>query len=386
MTRILAAAICIAALAGCDQRTRFATFNASLNRSQQGQLVKDLSTPSDKQAQNVAEIIQRVRPDVLLVNEFDFDPDGRAAELFQSNYLSVPHNGAKPIRYEHCVVVATNTGMPSEYDLDNDGTVTTRPGSRGYGGDCMGFGEFPGQYGFVIYSRFPVEDKSIRTYQEFLWRGLPGAMLPTKPDGSPWYSEQALAVLRLSSKNHVDVPISIGTTNVHVLASHPTPPAFDGPEDRNGKRNHDEIRFWSEYLAPDKPAPIAPFVIMGDLNADPNDGGSVPGAIQQLLNHPRVNSGFVPNSDGAAADSRLQAGANLRHKTPPGTDTADFNDESGPGNLRCDYVLPSKDLRVVGGGVFWPAPSDPLHRLVEMKPVASSDHRLVWLDVLVPQQ
>ena len=43
---------------------RFSTFNASLNRFTEGELVADLSTPDDAQAAAVAEIIQRVRPDV----------------------------------------------------------------------------------------------------------------------------------------------------------------------------------------------------------------------------------------------------------------------------------------------------------------------------------
>jgi len=35
--------------------------------------------------------------------------------------------------------------------------------------------------------------------------------------------------------------------------------------------------------------------------------------------------------------------------------------------------------------VFWPAPGDPLRRLVgEGAPVRSSDHRLVWVDVTLP--
>ncbi|NIS02399.1 MAG: endonuclease/exonuclease/phosphatase family protein, partial [Gemmatimonadetes bacterium] len=30
------------------------------------------------------------------------------------------------------------------------------------------------------------------------------------------------------------------------------------------------------------------FVIAGDQNSDPNDGDSIPGAVNQLLDHPRV--------------------------------------------------------------------------------------------------
>jgi len=80
-----------------QQRLRLATFNASLYRDSQGQLANDLSTPDDKQAQNIAEIIQRVRPDVLLLNEFDYDGTGRTARLFRRHYLMRGQHGAKPI-------------------------------------------------------------------------------------------------------------------------------------------------------------------------------------------------------------------------------------------------------------------------------------------------
>ena len=376
---------------------RFATFNASLKRSSEGELLRDLATPDDPQIRNVAEIIQRVRPDVLLINEFDFDADGPSggsigAKRFLVNYLQRSQNGAEAIDYPYVFVAKTNTGVPTGFDLDNDGKVASEPGSRGHGNDCHGFGQFPGQYGFVVYSKFPFEPGS-REFQAFLWRDMPGALVPTKPDGTPWYSPGALGVLRLSSKNHCDVAVEISDKVIHVLASHPTPPAFDGPEDRNGRRNFDEIRLWADYLSgaayltsrfgPGARAPET-FVLLGDMNADPIDGGSVAGAIQQLLDHSKVQGGITPRSEGAVEASRLQKGANARHKADPAFDTADFNDGS-VGNLRADYVLPSKNLKVLGSGVFWPIASDPLARLVAMSPtVASSDHRLVYLDVSVP--
>ncbi|MCL2934868.1 MAG: endonuclease/exonuclease/phosphatase family protein, partial [Trichodesmium sp. MAG_R03] len=70
-------------------QVRFATFNASLNRTETGQLIQDLSTTENEQAQKVAEIIQRVNPDILLVNEFDFDSEGIATDLFRDNYLQI---------------------------------------------------------------------------------------------------------------------------------------------------------------------------------------------------------------------------------------------------------------------------------------------------------
>jgi 3-phytase len=374
---------------------RFATFNASLNRDKSGDLLRDLSTPENVQARNVAEIIQRSRPDVLLVNEFDFDPDGRGPALFQANYLAIGQNGAEPIVYPFRYSAEVNTGVPSGLDLDNNGQVVRDPGSRGYGNDAFGFGQFPGQYGMVIYSKYPIEREAVRQFQKVLWREMPGGLLPTRLDGSPWFSPEALALVRLSSKSHWDVPIKVGERVVHVLASHPTPPAFDGPEDRNGKRNHDEIRLWADYLTggsksaylgPQSSAlPPSTFVIMGDMNADPVDGGSVPGAIGQLLDHPRVDASLIPTSRGAAEASRLQGGANTDQKGRAEQDTADFDDRS-VGNLRVDYVLPSRDLKPLGGGVFWPEESDPLARLVRMSPVvASSDHRLVYLDLAIDE-
>lgn len=372
---------------------RFATFNASLNRNNAGDLLNDLSTPNNAQAQTVAEIIQRVRPDVLLINEFDFYPNGQAAELFQDNYLSVPHNGSEPIDYPYYFVAPSNTGMPSGFDLNNNGVI-------GGPDDAFGFGFFTGQFGMAVYSRYPIDYDSIRTFQLFLWRDMPGAMLPddpATPAPADWYSPEELEVFRLSSKSHWDIPIQIGKKVVHFLVSHPTPPVFDGPEDRNGTRNFDEIRFWADYITPGNTSnyiyddqgnsgglkPGSLFVIAGDQNSDPLDGDSIPGSIQQLLEHPLVNTKVTPSSEGAVQQAALQGGANLNHRSDPAFDTADFAD-TAPGNLRADYVLPRKNLQIVDSAVFWPLNTDPLFALVGTFPFPSSDHRLVWVDVRVP--
>ncbi|WP_232071202.1 endonuclease/exonuclease/phosphatase family protein [Phytohabitans flavus] len=374
---------------------RFATFNASLNRGAEGALRADLSTPNNAQAATVAEIIQRVRPDVVLINEFDFDPE--AARLFRDNYLSVGHNGAAPITYPYHFIAPSNTGVASGFDLNNDGRVVTTPGAAGYGDDALGFGAFPGQFGMVVYSKYPIKRHDVRTFQRFRWKDMPGALLPDDPaTAAPgdFYSPAELAAFRLSSKSHWDLPIEVGKRTVHFLVSHPTPPVFDGAEDRNGRRNFDEIRFWADYIRPghgryiydDKGhrgglRPGSSFVIAGDLNSDPLDGDSIPGSAQLLLENHWVDASFRPKSAGAAEAAALQGGANATHRSDPSRDTADFADVPGPGNLRADYVLPSRGLGVHGGGVFWPVSTDPLSRLTGTFPFPSSDHRLVWLDV-----
>jgi Endonuclease/Exonuclease/phosphatase family len=374
---------------------RFATYNLSLNRPAAGQLVDNLSHPEvddvfRRQARNVAEVIQRARPDVLLINEFDFDP--AAVDLFRDNFLEVSQNGADPIEFPYAFVAPSNTGIPTGKDLDNSGTI-------GGGNDAFGFGAFPGQFGMVVYSKHPIDTRRVRTFQHFLWKDMPGNRIPT-----PFYSPDEVEILRLSSKSHWDVPIRIGHRTVHFLVSHPTPPVFDGPEDRNGRRNADEIRFWADYVAwpfrgryiyddEGRRGGLVPgqrFVIAGDQNSDPLDGDSIPGATQQLLDHPLVNARNAPTSAGAVEAAALQGGANAMHRSDPRFDTADFSD-SAPGNLRADYVLPSWNMKVERSAVFWPVLADPLSRLSGVfdpvwNPVGgfpTSDHRLVWADVRV---
>ncbi|MFH5822459.1 endonuclease/exonuclease/phosphatase family protein [Georgenia sp. AZ-5] len=368
---------------------RVATYNASLNRATEGELVADLSTPDDPQARAVAEVIQIAAPDVVLLNEFDHDAEGRAVDLFRENYLAVPQQGRDAVDYPYAYTAPVNTGVPSGLDLNNDGTV-------GGPDDALGFGAFPGQYGMVVLSRYPIDTENVRTFQNFLWKDMPGALLPddpATPEPADWYSPEELERVRLSSKSHWDVPVRVGRTTLHILAAHPTPPTFDGPEDRNGRRNHDETRFWANYVA-DRRAddyiyddagrrgglrPGTRFVIVGDYNADPVDGDSVPGAIDQLLSHRRVRDP-EPSSEGAVEADATQRGANLQHLGDPSLDTADFADTE-PGNLRVDYVLPSKRLDVEDAGVFWPEADQPGSELTGIHPFPTSDHRLVWVDL-----
>ena len=371
---------------------RFATFNASLSPFGGPSLEERLATPDDPQAKAIAEIIQRADPDVLLLNEFDFieneGSDSLALRRFLENYLAVSQHGAAPIAFDYVFLAPSNTGVPSGFDLDNDGAV-------GGGNDAFGFGLYPGHFAMVLLSKYPILEDQARTFQSFLWKDMPRALLPddpATPERRDWYTPEELEVVRLSSKSHWDVPIDIDGRTVHALVSHPTPPVFDGPEDRNGTRNHDEIRFWSDYVLPLRGRYIyddqgrrgglrflEPFVVMGDLNADPFDGDSTGDAAQQILRNPLVQRRATPESEGGVEAAELQGGANADHRGDPAFDTADFGDAApSPGNLRVDYVLPSLHLKIKRSGVFWPTQDDPLAALV-----TQSDHRLVYVDVRV---
>ena len=361
---------------------RVATFNASLNRFNAGDLGAELAAvaaggAADPQLAAVLEIIEINDPDILLINEFDYEEGN--AELM-AELTGYPYSFAAP----------SNTGTPSGVDLDGNGSV-------GGPNDAFGFGFFPGQFGMLVLSKYEITD--VRTFQTFRWIDMPGAMLPENPDGTSYYSDAALEVFRLSSKSHWDVTIDVGARGLHFLVSHPTPPVFDGPEDRNGTRNFDEIRFWADYVSPSTSGyiydddgvtggltPGSAFVIAGDQNSDPFDGDSIPGAIQQLLDSPRINTKVTPSSEGGITATIRQGDNNVLETAQ--FDTADFGEAifGGPGNLRADYVLPSKQLRILDAGVFWPADEDSFGWELTGPgfPAVSSDHRLVWIDVTVP--
>jgi endonuclease/exonuclease/phosphatase family metal-dependent hydrolase len=346
---------------------RIATFNAALSGPTRADLAARLESGQDPKLKRVAALIQSVRPAVLLLNEFDHDPDHPEAqqplvERFQKNYLAVPQFGNQPIRYAHSLSPRVNTGEATGLDLDGDGR-TDGPG------DAHGWGEFPGQYGMVLLSRYPLgptnqaQDERTRLWTDFPFHFFPGE----------FYPEAARRTLRLSSKPHRLVPLNVNGRPIGIVISHPTPPVFDGPEDRNGKRNFDEIGLVNLIVnRADRPV-----VVLGDLNADPNDGASLPGAIDQLLTNPKLQDPR-PRSEGAVAAAERDGGMNTKHKTDAALDTADWNDDAGkgPGNLRVDYVLPSVEWKVLQAGVFWPRSGERGHEWTH-----ASDHRLVWVDL-----
>lgn len=336
---IVLAAGCLGTAAPADP-IRIATWDPGLSRKGPGLLLRDIGR-NDPQVLAAAEVIAHAAPDVILLTGIDWDFEGRALEAFAAMLagagLDLPYRFAgRP-----------NSGVATGLDLDGDGRL-------GEADDAQGWGQFTGQNAMAILSRLPLGTATDHT--DLLWRDLPGHLMPDMPG-------PVASVQRLSSTAHWDVPVRTPSGPLHLLAWAATPPVFDGPGDRNGRRNHDEAAFWLRHL------PDAPFVLIGNLNLDPVDGEGRPEALNALL-------GVAQDPQPRGSYQPPQTGANADHRGDPALDTGDFDDD-GPGNLRVDYILPAKSLTVTGSGVIWPAPDDPMAAAVE----AASDHRLVWVDL-----
>ncbi|SMO79088.1 endonuclease/exonuclease/phosphatase family protein [Ruegeria faecimaris] len=320
---------------------RIATFNTELSRKGPGILLRDIRR-GDAQVRAVMQVLLETQPDIVALQGIDWDLNGETLTAFGEALRD------EGLDYPYRFTAKPNSGMETSLDLDGDGQVN---GPR----DSQGYGEFTGQGGLAILSRFPISHDDMQDFSGVLWRDLPGADLPTV-DGTPFPSEAAQRIQRLSSVAHWIVPIESPIGHLNLMTFHATPPVFDGPEDRNGLRNRDEIRLWNAVLdGALGPAPHGPFVIAGDANLDPTRGEGRKEAIQGLLADPRLQDAKPATPSGALATVEWKA----------------------VGEMRVDYVLPSADLRVVDAGIFWPDTGADLRAIAEQ----ASRHRLVWVDL-----
>ena len=343
------------------ERLRLAFWTVDLTRRGPGLLLRDILS-GDPQVAAVAGVVAQVSPDILVLAGIDWDHGLAALRSLERSFAA---GGAA---YPHLFALRPNRGMATGLDLDGDGRT-------GGPGDAQGWGRFAGAEGLAILSRLPLGPDP-RDLSPFLWRDLPDNLLlsDTLPAGVP-------EVQRLSSSGHWIVPVRLQSGGgLSLLVWHATPPVFDGPEDRNGRRNHDEAALWLALLdgrMPGIPPPPGPLVVMGNANLDPVDGDGRPQALLALLAHPALRDP-VPASAGAVAATLSQGGVNATQRGLPALDTVDWPDgPGGPGNLRVDYILPSADLRVVGAGVHWPPPGTPSGDIA----AAAARHRLVWVDL-----
>lgn len=351
-TTIFRSVAVLAALSGTplDAETlRIATWNTGLDRVGPGLLVKDLDEGKDPQIAAVVRVLVALDADVILLTALDYDRGGVALGLLAGRLK------AAGLDYPYHFAARPNTGMQTGLDVDGNGRT-------GDARDAQGFGLFSGQAGMAILSRLPIDTATARDFSGFLWRDLPGTLTKDPPD--------LAALQRLATTGFWDVPVETAGGPLHLLAWHATPPVFDGPEDRNGRRNHDEAAFWHLLLDGKLPMspPPAPFVLLGDANLDPMDGDGLREGLGALLAHPALQD---PRPAGSHA--RRDVG----HTGDAAVDTVLYAELGG---LRLDYVLPSAGLAVTASGVMWPTETDPTWPDL----AAASRHFPVWVDITLP--
>ena len=353
---------------------RVATFDAQLTRDTSGTLFEELSAPGVDDATEAAKLIQTVRPDVLVLTGIDMDAGQSLADAFNTNYLAVGGDTTTGMSYPYSYTGESNAGVDSGADLDRNGTI-------GDAGDALGYGKFPGQASMLIYSTFPIDTENIRDFTSLPWNAMPQNRIPEE------FSNLEQDTLPLSSVSHWDIPVTVDDEALHVLASSVADPTRTN---HDAARNHDQIRFWGDYLDPESDyirdhrgikGPLhedASFVIAGSLKADPNGHGPADSAaISDLL----ANDSVVdPEPTHATADSMMGQGI-IPNDPTIGTHTAPT-----PGNehdtYRADYVLPSNELAVTGAGVL-DGDIESSNSRGFLGFTSDAPHHIVWADIIL---
>ena len=330
-------------------------YHTELSRDGPGLLLRDIEKGDDPQILASLRVVQSAAADAIVLADFDVDANLAALNAYADRLDLYPYRFA----------LAPNRGVQTGHDLDRDGR-------KGEPEDAQGYGRFVGDGGLAILSKWPIDAPAVQDFSSMLWQDLKVNIAP----------ETTAPEQRLSTTGHWIVPLKIAEKQqLNLFVWHATPPVFDGPEDLNGRRNHDEAALWLKVLDGSLGTPPdGPFILAGISNMDPIDGDGRPDAIQALMSHPMLTDP-APESTGASVAATTDGGINQTHKAPAATDTVDWPDTPDrPGNLRVTLALPSRDLRVIDSQVLWPSDiTSPFGQEV----ATASRHRLVWLDVCI---
>lgn len=331
---------------------RVAVLDSGLIRDSENALAEELAERDSEAGKKVAAALQEVDADVVLLTNFDVDPERKSITHFANNYLAVSTEDHEGLAYPYHFTDTVNAGVDSGADLNKDGVI-------GGPEDSFGYGEFEGQGSMVIFSKHPLEEDEIRTFTQMQWQDMPDAHIPGH------FNQLERSILRLSSVAHWDIPIRTETGTIHVLASAPAP-REDNTE--AGQRVADEISFWEDYVSGADymtdddghggGVESENFVIVGSMGGDPEGVNDQSEALKSLLGSENI------------MDPKPEADPSAK-----------------PGGVRTDYVLPSSKLDISRSGVLntecldespLSNPSTLLQRLTNS---ATSEHHLVWTDL-----
>lgn len=358
-----------------EQDLRVATLHADLvaedssPNAAQG-LVSALQTGNHVRARTIARTVQMNNPDVLVLTGVTYDDAGQIAEQLRSLYFAAGQDGLEGLNYPHMFTAPTNSGQQSGADLDGDGMI-------GGPGDAIGYGDYPGQYGMIVFSKHPIDEENVRTFQDFLWRDLPGASIPQG------YAPLEQSILRLQESSLWDVPIEVPgeSDHVHVVA---TALAAEEPTQTQAARAEDIRRVIADYVDGSSWYLSDDDGQAGGLRAD--DRAVVAGA-------PTLSAGEDSDEPRSLLDSpRLQDPQPGPVTEEPITDRPGDPEQThetatrfmpGERDRRSSLVLPGTGFSVSGSGVFWPGEGEYGHAVVDPESTFSLDDRLVWADLTI---
>lgn len=355
--------------ARADGEIRVATLHADLTGDPQAadpveQMTTALNGGTYAPARAVAKTAQITAPDVLVLTGVTYDSAEQISDTLRSQYLAVGQDGTPAVDYPYSFTAPTNSGRESGVDLDGDGVI-------GGPTDAVGYGEFPGQYGMVVFSKLPIKESDVRTFQNFRWADLPDHRMPES------YSALERSILSLQETSFWDVPVEVPGESeaMHILATSMAPPSSASTDEARGA---DIRRVITDYVAGDS------WYLTDD---DGDSGGLDQGAQFVVAGAPAAHDeGSSDDLSSLLRDTVLQdpeprTSSEVENTRDQDSEASVTRTENGQPHSRSSYVLPAAALEVNGSGVFWPAEGDYGYEVVDPDSALTLDDRLVWVDL-----
>lgn len=258
---------------------RVATVDAELSGADQGQLAIELASGTDRRATRLADHLTEANPDIVVLTGMDTEQS--AVDALRANYLNNPFDDRADLNLPYSYLAPGTTGVQSGADLDADGVV-------GGPNDAWGAGDYEGQGGLVVLSRYPIDPEKIISITALPWHALPGDR--PKAAGLDGVLAGAIPVM---SGGLWDIPIDYRGETVHLLAAQMS----DQPAGVSfaGQRQQDQLRVLADYFTgaayvrDDAQRPVhaqrdEPVIVAGDLGSMPQ-ANAARAHLLQVLHH-----------------------------------------------------------------------------------------------------
>lgn len=338
---------------------------------------------ADEQAGAAAQVIAKFAPEIISINELQFDIEGipslGSPGAPSSTQPGTFDGGAQNAKRLAERVAALNPAAAFSFTVltvGNSGFKWAGPTLGNPSFVLRGWGDWPGRFNSAILTKFPIAYDKIRVINEFAWDALPDNSIDkmkteigtSVPAGFPLFEKGILVV-----------PVEIAPGQLlHMVMHHPVAPAFEAI---NPYRHFDELHglklFLDGTLPGVEPLPVgARFVVIGDLNADPEDGDSLDGGIEPILGHPALNVFFPAGSGTKGTNGKYNTYLSGCGKD----DGTTVDDPTTKFQMQLDYILPSKTFGAAQvGEIFFPDfQSQKADFLLACQ---ASDHRFLYVDV-----
>jgi len=297
-------------------------------------------TNDNKQLKKVKEIVSLYEPELLFINEIQYDIDGAPNDNFKTNGENLNKlNSILGTQLKYISFYPANTGKNAKRNSQGEYySDPNSPGARDFA-DQVNFGTIPHQYSSGLLSKYPIVEEKVITDIE--WKAFNPQIDLTKfttGDGKALPSD-----MELFDKNFLDVTLDVKGKMIHVIVLHTVPAYhFGNKKSPNYLRNRDQLRFLEWYLSGKtdidvtllgiKPIKGESFIAAGDWNVDPTSDNPGSAVLKRIFD--KSNPWISPSE-------------------------MDFTNEGSgyspkPFRLMLDYLISSKDLNFDQGKIIHP--------------------------------